>query len=50
MGGRFSADFAEYARLCTRCMLAARKQAVPMLTLMEIMFDQSNYPAFRCVQ
>jgi hypothetical protein len=47
MGGRKSADFAEYTRQCTAALLVARKHAKQVKTLMEIMTFHSNFPAFR---
>jgi hypothetical protein len=49
MGGRKSAEFAEYTRLCTQALLVARKHAKAVKSLMEIMTFHSSYPAFRCV-
>lgn len=47
MGGRFSADFVEYARLCTQAMLIIRKNVDAISLLMEIMQVNSNFPCFR---
>lgn len=48
MGGRKSADFAEYQRQCTQALLVARKHAKQVKALMEMMAYHSSYPAFRC--
>jgi phosphatidylinositol 4-kinase len=47
MGGRFSADFVEYARLCTQAMKIIRKNVDAISLLMEIMQVNSNVPCFR---
>jgi phosphatidylinositol kinase/protein kinase (PI-3 family) len=47
MGGRDSAYFSDYRQLCIDAMIAARKNSDELVTMMEIMFFQSNYPAFR---
>jgi len=47
MGGRFSADFVEYARLCTQAMKIIRKNVDAISLLMEIMQVNSNFPCFR---
>lgn len=47
MGGVKSELFAEYKRRCVQCFVVARKHAKQVITLIEIMQHQSNYPAFR---
>jgi phosphatidylinositol 4-kinase len=47
MGGRFLADFVEYARLCTEAMKIIRKNVDAISLLMEIMQVNSNFPCFR---
>jgi len=47
MGGRSSKWFGEYRKRCVQAMLTARKHSRQVMSLMEIMQYQSNYPAFR---
>ncbi len=47
MGGRFSAFFVDYAKLCTQALLVARRHCDAICTMMEIMQYHSNFPAFK---
>lgn len=47
MGGPLSYRFAQFTESCTQALLAARKHAQELITMMEIMQYQSNFPAFR---
>jgi dihydrodipicolinate synthase/N-acetylneuraminate lyase len=49
MGGRDSAYFQEYLRLCVEAFLEARRHSEAVITLMDIMFYESNFPAFKYV-
>lgn len=46
MGGKRSAEFVEYRRLCAKALLSARKHATALIGLMEIMAFESEYPSF----
>lgn len=50
MGGIHSDHYADYRNRCVQAFLLARKHARQIMTLMEIMQFQSNFPCFRYVQ
>ena len=45
-GGVDSPDFKEYTKQCVDAFIVARKHANNVISLMEIMMHNSNYPAF----
>jgi phosphatidylinositol kinase/protein kinase (PI-3 family) len=46
MGGRYTPEFSKFARLLRKGFVCARKHSKEVVTLMEIMMFESNYPCF----
>jgi len=47
MGGRESQHYSNYVRLCTEAFRAVRAHSKPVLTMIEIMKEKSQFPSFR---
>ena len=47
MGGKSSPYFKKYKEACVEAFNIARKNASQVITLMEIMSFQSNFPSFK---
>jgi hypothetical protein len=47
MGGKGSVYYNRYLEICADALRVARKYAVKVVSMMEILSYKSNYPAFR---
>ena len=49
MGGRTSPEFTLFSRLLRKGFMCARRHAEEVVSMMEIMIFESNYPCFKYV-